>query len=640
MKVIKNSNSNDNFKNDHKMKYIKLNPIVTKRRVTRPNREVIKTQTENNVEFFLSQIKRKSDLNLASKNFNEYTENLEKSMNGYQMSYSKENEEDDLEGGNLNKYIKKVDKELFRKLHIFNNSNGNINKNLSSKNSHIKIGVEQMEFPNPMKSLGIIRNNQNIFSVLNKNNLTRQSESFNKQIEEINHINLKYAKKMPRVHITDILLKEPTNIPVINMAKKKKSLNLENVLEKAKKDLKLFSYYKYPLKNFPEGREQFSICRQDNEIIITGGISTNMKIFSLWRLNISTLEWKKITPEHSIENRYGHTALSLNNKLFIFGGKTKYLNISYMNGLDIFSFNEKKVINPAVFGDKPENRKSHIAVFIGNQMLIHGGINDEGKVLDDTYLFNMHTLTWNKCIINKIDHHPKLWGHACCLVIPGQILYNPKFTIYSYPEFDTVRKKNIKKKGLFVFGGKSTEDGGLSNQLWILTMGRKPLDWIKVDTKGKSPIPRYFHSMNFYERGNYVIMHGGRNDTFSENSALNDTYLLNLENFEWLEVKLYSNINNFSVFNRCGHQSIIYADKLIILGGMNNDNYIGSSLFIINLDFSYSNSLFKSNVESELSELTDKNSLKSRNKVSLIKKNLKLKELGFVNNNVNLPTIK
>ena len=424
------------------------------------------------------------------------------------------------------------------------------------------------------------------------------------------------------------------------MAKKKKSLNLENVLEKAKKDLKLFSYYKYPLKNFPEGREQFSICRQDNDIIITGGISTNMKIFSLWRLNISSLEWKKINPEHSIENRYGHTALSVNNKLFIFGGKTKYSNISYMNGLDIFSFNEKKIINPPVYGEKPENRKSHIAVFVGNQMLIHGGINDDGKVLDDAYLFNMHSLTWSKCAINRIDHHPKLWGHACCLVIPGQILYNPKFTIYSYPEFDTVRKKNIKKKGLFVFGGKSTEDGGLSNQLWILIMGKKPLDWIKADTKGKAPIPRYFHSMNFYERGNYVILHGGRNDTFSENSALNDTFLLNLENFEWLEVKLYSNINNFSVFNRCGHQSIIYADKLIILGGMNNDNYIGSSLFIINLDFSYTNSIFKSNVESEFSELTDKNSPKSRNKMSLIKKNLRLKEIGFVNNNVNLPTIK
>ena len=186
-----------------------------------------------------------------------------------------------------------------------------------------------------------------------------------------------------------------------------------------------------------------------------------------------------------------------------------------------------------------------------------------GKTLDDSYLFNMHLLTWNKCIINKICQYPKLWGHSSCLVIPSQILYNPKFNIYSFPEFDTVKKKNIKKKGLFIFGGKSNEDGGLSNKLWILIMGKKPLEWISVDnTKGKPPVSRFFHSMNYYERGNYVIIHGGRNDTFSENSALNDTFLLNLENFEWLEVKLYSNINNFNVISRCGHQSVIYADKL------------------------------------------------------------------------------
>ena len=498
MKVLQISNSNDNLLKPHKMKYIKLNPI-TKRKALRQNKESIKMETENNIENFLSQIKRKNILNHPTKDFNQYTENIEKSMNGYQMSYSKEKEDDDSDGGNLNKYINKYDKELFKKIHIINNTNGNLNKNLYSKNSHIKIGVNQMEFPNPIKSLGIIRNNQNIFSELNKNNLTRQSESFNKQIEEINHINLKYGKKMPKIHITDILLKEPSNIPVVNMAKKKKGLNLLSVLEKNKKDLKLFSYYKYPIKNFPEGREQFSICRLDNDIIITGGISTNMKIFTLWKLNIFSLEWKKIIPENLIENRYGHTALAINNKLFIFGGKTKYLNTSYINGLDIFSFSEKKIISPSIYGEKPENRKSHIAVFVGSHMLIHGGINDEGKVLDDSYLFNMHTLTWNKCIINKIGIYPRLWGHACCLVIPGQILYNPKFNIYTFPEFDTVKKKNIKKKGLFVFGGKSSEEGGISNQLWILLMGRKPLDWIKIDTKGKAPIARYFHSMNFYQ---------------------------------------------------------------------------------------------------------------------------------------------
>ena len=639
MDEIKNSYLNNiNTKKNQNSKYVKLNPVIIKKRKIRDN-ENVKSENEISIDKILSEIKKKNkNSHKITKDFNQYTENLEKSMNGYQMSYPQEEDEYDSDFLHLNKYINKVDKELFRKIHNYNNNYGNTNKDISSKVSHIKIGVNQMEYPNPIKSLGIIRNNHYIYSELNKNNLTRQSESFNKQIEEINHINLIYGKKMPKVHITDILLKEPSNIPLINIAKKKKSVNILSYLEKAKKDLKFFSYYKYPVKNFPEGREQFSICRQDNDIIITGGISTKMKTLAIWRLNLTTLEWKKVKTDNPIENRYGHTALSMNNKLYIFGGKTKYLNTSYMNNLDIFSFTERKIINCQINGEKPENRKSHIAIFVGPQMLIHGGINVDGKILDDSYLFNMHTLTWNKCIINKICEHPKLWGHACCLVIPGQILYNPKFSIYSFPEFDTVKKKNIKKKGLFVFGGKSNEDG-LSNQLWILLMGKKPLEWIKVDTKGKPPIARYFHTMNFYERGNYVIIHGGRNDIFSDKSALNDTFLLNLENFEWLEVKLYSNISNFNVANRCGHQSIIYSDKLIILGGMNNNNYLGSSLLIINLDFSYSNNPFKDNVESKLMELSDINSANAIKKAAQIKKDLKLKEIGVVNN-VSLPIIK
>ena len=639
MDEIKNSYLNNiNTKKNQNSKYVKLNPVIIKKRKIRDN-ENAKSENEISIDKILSEIKKKNkNSHKITKDFNQYTENLEKSMNGYQMSYPQEEDEYDSDYLHLNKYINKVDKELFRKIHNYNNNYGNTNKDISSKVSHIKIGVNQMEYPNPIKSLGIIRNNHYIYSELNKNNLTRQSESFNKQIEEINHINLIYGKKMPKVHITDILLKEPSNIPLINIAKKKKSVNILSYLEKAKKDLKFFSYYKYPVKNFPEGREQFSICRQDNDIIITGGISTKMKTLAIWRLNLTTLEWKKVKTDNPIENRYGHTALSMNNKLYIFGGKTKYLNTSYMNNLDIFSFTERKIINCQINGEKPENRKSHIAIFVGPQMLIHGGINVDGKILDDSYLFNMHTLTWNKCIINKICEHPKLWGHACCLVIPGQILYNPKFSIYSFPEFDTVKKKNIKKKGLFVFGGKSNEDG-LSNQLWILLMGKKPLEWIKVDTKGKPPIARYFHTMNFYERGNYVIIHGGRNDIFSDKSALNDTFLLNLENFEWLEVKLYSNISNFNVANRCGHQSIIYSDKLIILGGMNNNNYLGSSLLIINLDFSYSNNPFKDNVESKLMELSDINSANAIKKAAQIKKDLKLKEIGVVNN-VSLPIIK
>ena len=53
--------------------------------------------------------------------------------------------------------------------------------------------------------------------------------------------------------------------------------------------------------------------------------------------------------------------------------------------------------------------------------------------------------------------------------------------------------------------------------------------------------------MNYYEKRNFLIVHGGRNVSVSDNSALTNTYLFNLENFEWIEVILYSNLNNFKV---------------------------------------------------------------------------------------------
>jgi hypothetical protein len=98
----------------------------------------------------------------------------------------------------------------------------------------------------------------------------------------------------------------------------------------------------------------------------------------------------------------------------------------------------------------------------------------------------------------------------------------------------------------------------LSNDLWILLLGKKPLEWVKQETHGMRPSPRFFHSMNFYEEGNFLIIHGGRNDLTSDSFALNDTFILELFNFDWVNIKLYSNLDDFKVFCRCGHSSIIH----------------------------------------------------------------------------------
>ena len=177
---------------------------------------------------------------------------------------------------------------------------------------------------------------------------------------------------------------------------------------------------------------------------------------------------------------------------------------------------------------------------------------------------------------------------------------------------------------------------------------KKPCLWIRLDNvKGVKPKPRYFHSMSYYEPGDFLIIHGGRNDYQNESFALDDTFIFNLNHLQWHQVHLYSTMIGFKVFPRCGHKSIIYSNKLIIFGGMNNLNYLGSSLFVINLSEDYSPE-FKTAEEIILENLTlgnknDSNhqSGKEQNKVieELKNKINKNHKLGFVDNVNFLPWI-
>jgi hypothetical protein len=364
-----------------------------------------------------------------------------------------------------------------------------------------------------------------------------------------------------------------------------------------------------------------------------------MKGMGIWSLNLEKLEWTKLPQKPQTNNRFGHTSVIYQNKVYLFGGRTKYGGGYVSPGLEIFSLTEKCFINQEPEGNIfPEPRKNHIAELIGYQMLIYGGINENNEILNSCYFLNLNQLKWGMCQINKATPCPKLYGHTSCVVLPKEYYHQShKLTIFSLPEIE-IGNSRIKEKGIYIFGGKSKEEGGLSNKIFILVIGQKTLKLVYPEIKGKPPSPRYFHTMNYYDKGNILIVHGGRNDAVSETSALNDTFVFDLENFEWMQVQLYSQLSKFKVLNRCGHQSVIYSNKLIILGGMNNNNYVGSSLFIVNLDFSYSNTV-KSTEERLIKELELKTDIESKKKLIKIKNDLRKNQLGLVTN-ISLPEIK
>ena len=565
--------------------------------------------------------------------FEKYDEMIENSLNKYKPIYIKEDKkyEKHYQQKSLENHFNK--KSNYKPISNDKISRNNNKLKFLRQNSNpfvsIKINSKNFNYENPDESLKVLNCNNDIYNEINKDSFMRQKILYNNSlIKNYEDFILKY--KMPKIKISD-KSKINEDVPMVNLIEdQKKEEELLPTIPNTD-DLKLFSYFKYPEKNFPESREQFSICIKNKNIILSGGLSTKMKEMNIWSLNIKNIQWSKISILENTDCRFGHTTIYYQQKIYFYGGRIKELNTSILIGLEIFSFTDKKFTSPNILNNPP-NRRDHIAIKINNEMLIHGGIDYNNQILNDCYILNLQTLNWYEPIIEKYSNKPKIYGHTCCLVIPTNILTNIDFDIYKYPEeklkLNPINK--IKEKGLYIFGGRN--DFGLSNELWILIFGKIPLVWKKIETKGIPPSPRYFHTMDYFEKGNYLIVHGGRNDNISVTSALNDTFVLDLENLEWIFVNLYSNVKNFKVISRYGHKSTIFSNKLIIFGGMNNNNYIGSSLFIVNLDFYY-NCDYKNDAERKI------HYLKKDNKRKQLKIELGKLKLGVVLP-INLPPIK
>lgn len=65
--------------------------------------------------------------------------------------------------------------------------------------------------------------------------------------------------------------------------------------------------------------------------------------------------------------------------------------------------------------------------------------------------------------------------------------------------------------------------------------------------------------MNYYEDGNYLIVHGGRNDYSLDMFSLNDTWVLELHRLEWVQVKNIFDNPYMEMYKRFGHGAIVYS---------------------------------------------------------------------------------
>jgi len=222
-------------------------------------------------------------------------------------------------------------------------------------------------------------------------------------------------------------------------------------------------------------------------------------------------------------------------------------------------------------------RKNHIAHAIGPLMFIHGGILENGKITNEVALLEFGNLKWNR--IEFRGKSPFLAFHTSDVVLENAKNNIKNFHIYKpIVANDSKNNYKIKHEGIFIFGG-IDEENNHKNDLYILKIGRKPLEWYNPKIKGLGPAPRIYAKMNFYEDLNILILHGGRNDTLKK-SIFNDIWVFDLENFFWIN----ASTNPYTPKDRTEHGSFIFDNKLLILGGVNIRKFNSMDFYIVNLD--------------------------------------------------------
>ena len=562
--------------------------------------------------------------------------------------------------------------------------------NYEKQKAYIKFN--ETEFKNPIDSLGLILKNKTIHDKVLNNYQNREMQSFGTTIEKYNKIkeilnlskNVKITSIMPKAferefreqenikneldyNSVDKINKNETNPNILtnnninqNNAGSPLNLNKKNYFKVNKitsVDLSKGSVYLligfYPVSRIcPESREQFTFNYEPitNSIYLFSGNSCYSGNQQLWKFSLLTYNWEPIKQTTPImDGRSGHTGIIYKSKLIIFGGR--YLNNTSLADVDIYNIDTNKwtvgQLNTSLF---LKLRRNHVACLVGQQMFVHGGLDEFGDYLEDSYLLNLsNNYRWYKANIALYSPFPKLGYHSCCLVVPKELQKNPRFSIYKFPEItiNTITTQ-IREKGIYIFGGKKSDLKDPSNKLWLLKIGKKPLEWSEIKTKGKPPCPRYLCSMNYYEKGNFIIIHGGKTKSLRNENILKDTYLFELFKFEWIKVN-YGCFESF-VKPRFSHSAIIYDKKLIIFGGVNEQGFNGSNFFLIKLETEDNNDIFlkkkkseiKKNlltlkpikIQSEVEEIIDND--KKDNKKEEIKKSMNNIKLMLNNNNKNI----
>lgn len=244
--------------------------------------------------------------------------------------------------------------------------------------------------------------------------------------------------------------------------------------------------------------------------------------------------------------RHGHRAVAVNDLIVIFGGG----NEGMIDELHAYNTTKKEWLQPQVRGDAPPPSAAFGAAAIGMKIYTFGGMTEYGKYSNDVYELQATRWEWRrlntKTVENELPPAPRL-GHS--------FIISPK-TEKAYVFGGLCNELNDNKRNIPLY----------MNDFHVLNLSGAPnaVVWEKPTTLGTSPKPRESHSAVLYETENVsrMVVYGGMNGI-----RLGDLWYLDLNSYEWTEVKFDDPRNGIPPTPRSLHSCVLIKEKMFVFGG-------------------------------------------------------------------------
>ncbi|KAJ7285371.1 hypothetical protein O6H91_05G044500 [Diphasiastrum complanatum] len=139
----------------------------------------------------------------------------------------------------------------------------------------------------------------------------------------------------------------------------------------------------------PEVKGELPACRDShtavaigNQLVVYGGDCGDRYLGELDILDLQTLTWTKLGMAGGTQPgvRAGHAAVTVGNKMYIFGGVG---DRAYYNDVWMLDINSRVWTVLDVVGPQPQGRFSHVAVLAENDIAVYGGCGEDERPLNE-----------------------------------------------------------------------------------------------------------------------------------------------------------------------------------------------------------------------------------------------------------------